>query len=74
MSRLLLSLVLLVPLLAACGEHQEARQARLYGANAYKVAGDTTPWSNPPYSGDEMAWQQDIDARGKLQNEYQRIR
>ena len=74
MSRFCLSLLILVLALAGCGEHQQARQERLYGADAYRVAGDTAPWSNSPYSGDEMAWQQDIDARGKLQNEYQRIR
>jgi hypothetical protein len=59
--------------LAGCGERQEARQERLYGAKAYQVAGDTAAWSNPPFNGDQGAWEREMDARARLQNEYQRI-
>ena len=63
-----------VLVLAGCGERQEARQARLYGAEAHKVAGDTAAWSNSPFNGDRGAWEREMDARARLQNEYQRIR
>jgi len=66
--------LVLVLALAGCGEHQEARQERLYGPNAYRVAGDTTAWSNPPFNGDAGAWARDIDERARNQNEYRRIR
>ena len=66
--------LLLICVLAGCGEHQEARQERLYGANAYRVAGDTTAWSNEPFNGDAGAWARDIDERARNQNEYRRIR
>jgi len=60
--------------LAGCGEHQQARQERLYGADAYRIAGDTAAWSNPPFNGDEGAWARDMDERARNQNEYRRIR
>jgi hypothetical protein len=73
MNRFYLLLVLVLAL-AGCGEHQETRQARLFGPEAYRIAGDTTAWSNPPFNGDEQAWQHEIDDRARQQNEYQRIR
>jgi hypothetical protein len=73
MKRLYLILGLVLAL-AGCGEHQETRQARLYGPEAYRIAGDTTAWSNPPFNGDQQAWRQEMDQRARLQNEYQRIR
>jgi len=60
--------------LAGCGERQEARRARLYGPDAAKTAGDTAAWSNPPFNGDQRAWEREMDARAEQQNEYQRIR
>ena len=39
----------------------DRRQDRLYGPDAYRIAGDTVPWSNPPWNGDQAAWQRDID-------------
>jgi hypothetical protein len=66
--------LVLVLAVAGCGENQQARQERLYGANAYHVAGDTTAWSNEPFNGDAGAWARDIDERARNQNEYRRIR
>jgi hypothetical protein len=66
--------LVLVLALAGCGEQQEARQERLYGPNAYRIAGDTTAWSNAPFNGDEGAWAQEMDQRARNQNEYLRIR
>ncbi|HYR34224.1 MAG TPA: hypothetical protein VEQ87_08055 [Burkholderiales bacterium] len=66
--------LVLVLALAGCGEQQQTRQERLYGANAYRVAGDTTAWSNAPFNGDAGAWAHDIDERARNQNEYRRIR
>jgi hypothetical protein len=66
--------LVLVLAVAGCGENQQARQERLYGANAYRVAGDTTAWSNAPFNGDVDAWTHDIDERARNQNEYRRIR
>ena len=60
--------------LAGCGENMGERQARLYGPNAYKIAGDTVPWGNPPYDGDEHIWQIAIDQRARMQNDYLRLR
>jgi hypothetical protein len=66
--------LVLVLALAGCGEQQEARQERLYGPNAYRIAGDTAAWSNAPFNGDEGAWAQEMDQRARNQNEYLRIR
>jgi hypothetical protein len=60
--------------LAGCGENLGERQTRLYGPNAYRIAGDTVPWSNPPYNGDEHTWQIAIDQRARMQNDYLRLR
>jgi hypothetical protein len=58
--------------LAGCGENIGKRQERLYGPDAYRIAGDTTPWSHPPWNGDEHAWKIEIDNRTRLLNEYPR--
>ena len=60
--------------LAGCGENIVHRQERLYGPDAYRMAGDTVPWSNPPWNGDQAAWQRDIDNRARMLNEYRRTR
>jgi len=73
MNRFCLLLILTLAL-AACGERQEARQARLYGPDAYRIAGDTAAWSNSPFNGDAQAWRNEIDQRARQQNEYQRVR
>ncbi|HEX5477185.1 MAG TPA: hypothetical protein VFX09_04955 [Burkholderiales bacterium] len=58
--------------LAACGD--EDRDTRLYGPDAAKVAGDTAPWSNAPFHGNQLAWDHQQEKRARLQNEYTRIR
>ncbi len=66
------ALVVAVLALAACG--RENRETRVYGPNAYAIAGDTTPWSSPAFKGDELAWNHQEEKRARLQNEYLRIR
>ena len=56
------------------GENHGQRTTRLYGPNAARIAGDTTPWSNPPWNGDEHAWRLEIDNRARNLNEYKRTR
>jgi hypothetical protein len=52
----------------------EDREQRLYGPDAYKIAGDTVPWANAPYDGNRMAWDHQMEKRARNQNEYRRIR
>ena len=61
-----------VLLLAACSG--ENREARLYGPNAYQIAGDTAPWKNATFQDDQQAWDHQMEKRARMQNEYQRIR
>ena len=67
-----IGLLLCVVVLAGCGEKHGQRTTRLYGHDAARIAGDTTPWSNPPWNGDEHAWRLDIDNRARNLNEYTR--
>jgi predicted small lipoprotein YifL len=70
-----LCLLLLVAGLAGCGEDKPSeRDTRLYGPEAFKVAGDTAPWSNAPFNGDQKAWTEQEEKRARLMNEYSRIR
>ena len=70
-----LCLLLLIAALAGCGEDKQTqRDARLYGPEAFKIAGDTAPWSNAPFNGDAQAWSEQVDNRARLMNEYSRIR
>jgi hypothetical protein len=61
-----------IVLLSSCSG--EDREQRIYGPNAYKIAGDTVPWANEPYNGNQMAWDHQMEKRARHQNEYQRIR
>lgn len=58
--------------LAACTG--EDRETRLYGPNAHKIAGDTAPWQNERFEGNQLAWDHQMEKRARLQNEYTRIR
>lgn len=67
----LLFLLLSILTLAACTGRD--REERLYGDRAHEIAGDTAPWAHDPFRGDQQAWNQEIDKRARLQNEYARI-
>jgi hypothetical protein len=67
-------LLLCVLALAGCGENRGQRTARLYGSDAYRIAGDTTPWSNAPWNGNEHAWELQVGNRARMLNEYTRTR
>lgn len=70
MKALLVSFAVL--LLAACTG--ESRETRLYGDRAHEIAGDTAPWANEPFRGDQQGWDHEMEKRARLQNEYSRIR
>jgi len=59
-------------LLSGCGK--ENRETRLYGPDAAAIAGDNVPWKNERFQGDAVAWDQEMEQRARLQNEYTRIR
>lgn len=61
-------------LLVLAGCSGENREARLYGPDAYRIAGDTAPWTAQRFAGDRLAWDHHMDKRARLQNEYTRIR
>ena len=67
----LLVISLGVALLVGCTGKD--RQDRLYGERAHEIAGDTAPWANEPYHGDQQAWDQQMEKRARLMNEYARI-
>ena len=64
-------ILLAIALLSSCGE--EHRETRLFGPDAVKIAGDTPPWSNQPFNGDQQAWTEQAEKRARLMNEYTRI-
>lgn len=59
-------------LLYGCGK--EDRETRLYGQNAAMIAGDTAPWKSDRFQNNEENWNQEMEKRARLQNEYSRIR
>jgi hypothetical protein len=67
----LLAIALSVLVIAGCTGRN--REERLYGERAHEIAGDTAPWANAPFRGDQQAWDQQMDQRARLQNEYARI-
>lgn len=61
--------LVLMGLLSACGE---TPQVVNYKQGEYQGKPDTPAWENPPYNGDQLAWQKAIDRRALYQNEYNR--
>ena len=76
----LLALVMVVFLVAACGEREQVAE----GKRTYQGKHDTKAWEKEPLNyalnhgskwnkGDQASWEQQIKARQLTQNEYQRI-
>jgi starvation-inducible outer membrane lipoprotein len=57
-------------LLTACGEYP---QTVVYEQGEFKGKADARPYDNEKYNGDKARWENDIRARGQLQNEYKRV-
>ena len=80
MMKVLLSVLVAVSFLAACGEREQVSE----GKRTYQGKRDTKAWDNEPLpyalnhgskwtKGDQASWEQQIKARQLTQNEYQRI-
>jgi hypothetical protein len=55
--------------LTGCGENT---QVTVYKQGRYQGKPDTTPWDNPQFKGDKLAWETAIKKRNEGQNEYSR--
>ena len=56
-------------LLAGCGERP---QDIAYKQGVYQGKPDTRAWDNPPFKGDQKAWELALKDRAQSQNEYKR--
>ena len=55
--------------LTACGERP---QDISYKQGVYQGKPDTRAWDNPPFKGDQKAWELALKDRAQTQNEYKR--
>jgi hypothetical protein len=69
-ARLLLVLCgIALAMLAGCGEKP---QDISYRQGTYQGKPDTRPYDNPPFKGDQKAWELALKDRAQRQNEYKR--
>ena len=55
--------------MTACGERP---QVLTYKQGSYQGKPDMLPWANPPFYGDQNAWDLALKDRAQSQNEYKR--
>ncbi len=57
-------------IVAGCGERPQVID---YKQGQYQGKPDQRAWDNPPFKGDEKAWELALKDRAQTQNEYKRV-